>query len=144
MDPKTNTAGKQEILAPNLTEAAPRTDQVPHRSRDLLDGHVRVDTVLVEEVDDVGLQALERGLGDLLDVLGAAVQTLLGAVRIEAELGGDHHLIANRSEGFAHQLLVGKRAVDFRGVEEGDTTLHGGSDQRGRLLLVCGRTVTEV
>jgi hypothetical protein len=28
MDPKTNTAGKQEIMAPNLTEAAPRTDLV--------------------------------------------------------------------------------------------------------------------
>ena len=60
------------------------------------------------------------------------------------EGGGDHHLIAKRSEGFAHQLLVGERTVDFRSVEEGDTTLHGGSDQRGRLLPVCSRTVTEV
>jgi hypothetical protein len=35
------------------------TDQVPHRSRDFFDRHVRVDTVLVEEVDRLDLEPLE-------------------------------------------------------------------------------------
>ena len=32
-------------------------DQVLHRARDVLDRHVRVDAVLVEQVDGVGLAA---------------------------------------------------------------------------------------
>src|SRR5207249_1250446 len=39
------------------------------RSRHIFDWHVRVNPVLIEQIDDVGLEALERGFGDLLDVL---------------------------------------------------------------------------
>ena len=49
-------------------------DQILHRSGDIFDRHVRIDAVLIEEVDDVGLQPLERSFGDFLDVLGPAVQ----------------------------------------------------------------------
>ena len=57
----------------------------------------------------VGPQPLERGLGDLPDVLGPAVQAALpGRLRIEleAELGGDHDLVAERRERLADELLV--------------------------------------
>jgi hypothetical protein len=37
-------------------------DQLLHRPRHLLDRDARVDAVLVEEVDPVGLEPLERGL----------------------------------------------------------------------------------
>ena len=40
-------------------------DQLLHRAGHVLDRHVRIDAVLVEQVDGVGLEALERGLGDL-------------------------------------------------------------------------------
>ena len=50
-------------------------NQVLHGSRDVFDGHVRVDPVLIEQVDGLDLEPLERGLGDLLDVRGPAVQT---------------------------------------------------------------------
>ena len=49
-------------------------NQVLHRSRHVFDRHVRVDTVLVEQIDGVDLEPLERGLGDLLDVLRPAIQ----------------------------------------------------------------------
>ncbi len=39
----------------------------------VFDGSVGVDAMLIEEVDGVGLQALERAFDDLLDVVGAAV-----------------------------------------------------------------------
>ena len=52
-------------------------DQILHRARDILDRHVRVDAVLIEQIDHVGLEPLQRGLGDLLDVLRPAVQTRL-------------------------------------------------------------------
>ena len=40
-------------------------DQVLHRAGDVLDRHVRVDAVLIEQIDGVGLEPLERGFGDL-------------------------------------------------------------------------------
>ena len=55
-------------------------DQLLHGARDVFDRHIRVDAVLIEQVDDVSLEALERSLGDLLDVLGPAIQTSLFAV----------------------------------------------------------------
>ena len=110
-------------------------DQVLHRARDVLDRHVRIDAVLIEQIDAIGLQPLQRGLGDLPDVLGPAVQA--GSAdrwpNFEAELGGDHDLVAERRERLADQLLVGERAVDLGGVEEGDAALDGGADQRDRL-----------
>ena len=56
-------------------------NQVLHRSRDVFDRHVRIDTVLIEQVDRVDLEPLERGLGDLLDVPGPAIQAALLARR---------------------------------------------------------------
>ena len=64
-------------------------------------------------------------------------------VELEPELGGDHHLAAERRERLAHQLLVGEGAVDFRRVEEGDAALDGRADQRDHLCLVGGRAVAE-
>ena len=123
----------------------PCLDQLLHRPRDVLDGHVRVDAVLIEQVDGVDVEPLERRLRDLLDVLGPAVEARLLAVRVdvEPELGGDHHLLADRRERLAHQLLVRERAVDFGGVEEGDAEVDGRPDQRDPLLLVHGRAVAE-
>ena len=51
--------GKAEVLDLALP------DQVLHRARDVLDGHVRIDAVLIEQIDAIGLEPLERGLGDL-------------------------------------------------------------------------------
>ena len=93
----------------------------------------------------IGLQPLERGLGDLLDVLRAAVHAAAARLRIEveAELGGDHDLVAEGGEGFADELLVRERAVDFGGVEERDAALDGRPDQRDPVLLVDCRAVAK-
>ena len=40
-------------------------DQVLHRAGHVLDRHVRVDAVLIEQVDRVDLQPLRASLGDL-------------------------------------------------------------------------------
>ena len=55
----------------------PCPNQLLHRARHVLDRHLGVDPVLVEEIDRVDLEPLERGLGDLLDVLRPAVQAHL-------------------------------------------------------------------
>ena len=94
-------------------------------------------------------EPLERTLDGLLDVLRPAVQarrTLHPArigvgAKVEPEFGGDHHPVAEGSEGFAHEFFVQERAVDLGGVEECDAAFHGCPDQSGHLLLVFGRAV---
>src|SRR5207245_8092410 len=48
-------------------------DQVCEGSCHVFDRHVRVDTVLIIEIDDVGPEPLQRTLDALLEVLGPAV-----------------------------------------------------------------------
>ena len=48
-------------------------NQVLHRSGDIFDRHVGIDAVLIEEVNDVGLEPLQRGFGNFLDVFRPAV-----------------------------------------------------------------------
>ena len=52
----------------------PLRDQLLHRAGDLLDRHVRIDAVLVEEVDRFGPQPLERRLDAAPDRLRPAVE----------------------------------------------------------------------
>ena len=95
--------------------------------------------MLVEEIDDVGFQPLERGLGDFLDVFGPAVEAgLLAGDRInfETELGGDHHLLTEGSESFAHELFVREGTVHFGRVKERDPVFDGRPNQRDPLLLL--------
>ncbi len=93
------------------------------------------------------LEPLERALDGLLDVLRPAVQARRPSsagsmsVEVEPEFGGDHHLLAEGGEGFAHQFFVRERTIDFGGVEEGDAAFNGRPNQRDHLLLVrAGRS----
>ena len=93
-------------------------------ARDVLDGDVRVDAVLIEEIDPIGLEPLQRCVGDFPDVRRPAIEPrLLAAFELEPELRGDDHLIAERRQRFADEFFVGERPVGFGGVEEGDATV---------------------
>jgi hypothetical protein len=119
-------AGLGESEVPDL----PFLDQVLHRARDVFDGHVRIDAVLVEQVDRLDPEAAQRGFGHLADVRRPAVEAALpvGFER-ERELGGDHDLVAEWSERVADELLVGEGTVGFGGVEEGDAAVDRRPDQ---------------
>jgi len=49
-------------------------NQVFHRARDVFDRHVRVDPVLIEQVDCLDLEPLERALDGLFDAFRPAIQ----------------------------------------------------------------------
>src|SRR5205823_1602934 len=117
-------------------------NQFLDRSRHVFDRHVRVDTVLIIEIDDVGPEPFQRTLDALFDALGPAVLHLLPAgITSDPELGGDHHLCAHRGQGLAHELFVGVRTVDFGGIEERDAAFDGRADERDHRLLVRWETV---
>jgi hypothetical protein len=48
--------------------------EVFDRSSDVLDRNLRINAMLIEEIDTIRLQPLQRKLNDLLDVFGFAVQ----------------------------------------------------------------------
>lgn len=107
--------------------------ELGHRPDRLLDGGVRVDPVLVVEVDDVDPEAAEAGLARLPHVLRTAVYAEEGAVGgpLVAELRGDHDFVAAVSQRPAQQLLVVADAVHVGGVEEVDAHVQGPMDHLG-------------
>ena len=48
----------------------PLRDQLLDRARDILDGHVPIHAVLVEQVDRLDLEPPQSSVGHLADVLG--------------------------------------------------------------------------
>jgi hypothetical protein len=109
---------------------------------DVFDRHVLIDAVLIEEVDRVCPEPLQRAFDCSTDVVGIAVERA-GLLEIPAELGRDHDLLANRSQRLTDKLLICERAVDLCGVEERDATFDRGSDQGDHLLSVGRRPVAE-
>ena len=99
---------------------------------DVFDGDLGIDAVLVEEVDAVGAEAGQHGVGDADDVVGAAVEAGgAGAglrIDVEAEFGGDDDVVADGGEGGADEVFVGPGAVGFGGVEEGDAEVVRAAD----------------
>ena len=82
---------------------------------------------------------------DLADVLGTAVQPrdMPGpAIDVEAELGGDDHLVPERGQSLADDVLVGERAVDLGRVEEGDAPLHRSTDDVDCVVPVGWHPIT--
>jgi hypothetical protein len=49
-------------------------------------------------------------------------------IKFEPKFGGDHNLIAERSEGFAHQFFVCEWTVTLSRIEECDTAFDCGTN----------------
>ena len=120
-------------------------DQILDGSGDILDRHIRVDAVLVVQIDRLDLQSRERALDHAPDVFGPAVETTPPRLAFGAgcppELRGDHDLPSERRQGFADKLLVRVRTVDFRRVEERHPTIDGGAEQGQHGVPVRNRAV---
>ena len=118
-------------------------DQLLDCTRNIFDGNVQVDTMLIEQIDGIDLEPLERPLCCLLDVLWPAVEStpLASVVGIgfPPEFRRDDDLAAKRSEGLTDKFFVQERTVHFGGIEECDTSLYGSMEQRNHLLFVFGR-----
>src|SRR3954469_19674378 len=67
-----------------------------HRARHVLHWHVRIDPVLIEEIDHIGTQALQSLVRHLTDALGPAVGGLSRVAVAEPEFGRDHESAAYR------------------------------------------------
>src|SRR5579862_7870994 len=121
-------------------------DQLFDRSRHLLDRHLRINPVLVKEVDVIDAQTLQASVSHrfymLWPAIGAACALARLKIDVEAELRGNHYLIADGMKCLADQLLVRKGPIGFGGIEMGDAKVVSGSKHLDHLSLVCGGTVS--
>ena len=114
----------------------PSRDEVADGAGDILDRHVGIDPVLVEQVDGLDAEPLQRALDRLADTLGPAVDAAV-LRRVSGSMSKPN-LVAittwsrNGPERLADHLLVGERAIDLGGVEEGHAALDRGADQARR------------
>lgn len=116
----------------------PRDDQLLNRPGHVLDGDVRVHPVLIQQVDVVRPQPLERLVHDLLDLLRPAIQAFaqFAVLDVEPELGADQDVLPHGGQGLADQLFVGVRAVNLGRVEERHSQFHRPAKQPDHGLLV--------
>lgn len=119
-------------------------DQLLHGSRNLLDRNRWIYSVLVKEIDVVGLQSLERAFDNLADVLGAAVESARAAaigIDVKAKLRGNDNMSAHCGKRLTQQRLIGEGAIELRRIEERDTQIDCGTYQRQTRLLLHGTAV---
>src|SRR5262249_27159724 len=111
----------------------------------VFDRYIRINPVLIQQINHIGLQSLKGSLDHFLDVLRPAIQASLSAfgIELECKLGGDHHLLAERCDGFAQKLLVLVRTVSLGGVEKCHTTFERSSNERDSRFLLHGWPITE-
>jgi hypothetical protein len=122
-------------------------DEVLHGSRDVFYRNLRIHAVLVEKINHIGLQSLERSLSNLFDVVRPAIQVRPArasrGIGREAKFCGNHNLPADRRQCLTNELFVSEGTIDLRCIEEGDTVFHRRSDQRDHFLFICCRAKTE-
>ena len=112
-------------------------NQLAHGAGHVLDGHGRVDAVLVEQVDGFDAQAAQRSFGDPPDLLGPGIGALHPPVHdVPAELRGHLHLVADRRDRLTHEFLVDVGAIDLGGVDERDALVHGVPDHVDHVVAV--------
>ncbi|MNI29551.1 hypothetical protein D3C73_833710 [compost metagenome] len=116
--------GRRRGLAQAQITHLAGTDQFGHGADGFFDGHLRIDTVLVIQVEGVHAQAFQAAVDGLANVFRPTVDAPGSGVRRVAddtELAGQEHLVALAGNGLADQLFIGVRAVHIGGIEQVDT-----------------------
>ena len=87
--------------------------------------------MLIEQADDLGPEALERGFCDFLDVFWPTVRPGLLArfrIKLESELGRDYFALKRKERGLhLHEvlLLVNGPERPSSSISESDAAFHG-------------------
>src|SRR5258708_9928411 len=114
-------------------------DQITYRTGHILHRHLWIDTVLIQQVNVIGLESLERAFDGLTDILRPARcfgADLLAVLETKAKFGGDDYLVAPALERPAEQLLVGQGTIALARIEEGASALAGPVQARHHVMLI--------
>jgi hypothetical protein len=137
--------GASDRCGPGLGQADVQDLSLGHQlgqgAHGVLDRRVRVDPVLVVEVDAIGTEPLQGAFDRGPDVRRAAVEhpRATAGVRNEAELRREHNIVATPPERATDEFFVRVRAVDLGGVDVGDAQLKCSLDGADRLGVAAVR-----
>src|SRR5205085_11236003 len=109
--------------------------EVPNCTRYLFNRYTRIDAMLIQKIDHVGLEPLQGGFCHGSDPFRLAVRTLTWNSILEAELRRDNHLLTNRCQRLADKFFVCKRTVRFGSIEEGHAAVVSSADYFDSLIL---------
>src|SRR5690348_12100873 len=112
-------------------------DEVANRAGHVLDRYVRIDPMLVQQIDGFNAEPFQGAFDGLADVLRPAVHSADAPrlrVDVEAELRRNHDLVTERAQRFPDHLFILEGSVDFGGVEEGHAAFDGVADQLDALF----------
>src|SRR6185437_2467485 len=121
----------------------PLLDKILHRAGNIFHRHIRIDAMLIEQVDYAGFEALQSSVGDGSDPFRRTIQTLARYSIFEAELRSNNDLVANRSERLANKFFICERAVSFRSIEERHAAVIGSANQLDGFAFVGRRAISE-
>lgn len=68
-------------------------NEILHRAGNLFHGNIQINPMLVEQIDHIGPQPFQRGLGHVPNILWPAIQSLAGHSTRKSELGGNDSFI---------------------------------------------------
>jgi hypothetical protein len=121
-------------------------DQRGHGTDSLLDRNLRIDAVLIVEIDDVDLEPLEAGIDGVKYVLPVAAHAEELALRAAdvAELRGQEHILAAARDRLSDQLLVVAGAVHVGGIDEVAAGIEKVMDHANRLRVTLAARSVEL
>ena len=122
-------------------------NQFLYRTGDFFDRNVRINAMLIEQIDGLHLESLERTFDGFLDMFRLTIQacrsrTRISSTQVEPEFGRDHQLLPERSEGFAHEFFIGEWAVNLSSIKEGYAAFDGSGRRSVISCLSLGGRIT--
>jgi hypothetical protein len=94
---------------------------------------IGVEAVQLEQIDVIGLQALERRVHGLNQMEARRADAVRAIVETEGRLGRDDRFVALALERFAEHRFGRAARIDVRAVEHGDARIEADVEQTPRL-----------
>src|SRR5262249_27467320 len=115
-------------------------NELGHGANGILNRCLRINPVLIVEVDHVYLQPAQRGITSGAHIVRLAIDADESTVSCPdiAELGGEHNLASTIPDRLAHQLFIAAEAVNVSSVEESHAELDGAVNCGDRLGPLSG------
>src|SRR5262245_50707961 len=114
-----------------------RPDQVVEGAQSFFDRRKLVIAVELQQIDVVTVEAFQRGLAGLGDVLSARAHPMRPWLSPVAYLCGDQDVLSARTQRLSKDLFRGALRIDIGGVEEVESGVYADVNESPRFTQAC-------